>query len=271
MKMFLPQRFFATASVALLSALTAAAAVQAQAPRPHAAAIAAGKTSVAVKRCKDNASYAGRELRFQTRMTRLASEVDQRLEVKVVLYRRLKESNSYARVAIPGLSTATSPKDRAATVYLRRITIRNVETAARYKLRATFTWRNAETGKKLRAKSVTSKVCNLKRGLPKLSISEMDASFDYNAASARYLVTVVNKGASEAIDVPVSATIDGSATPQFKYVSLDPGESSTLVFPGPICKLNVVAVIDPLKTLPRLSDRMRVGSSWTCPAARATG
>jgi hypothetical protein len=256
--MNLPRRSIATLVSALLVGVFVVAAAQAGGTPDKHARTAAAKYAVSVARCKDSALYDGREVSFRTRMTRLAADTEQRMEVKAVLYRKLNEAKKFTRVKLPGLSSPTTSKDAAATVYKRKITIRNVETAARYKLRTTFTWRNIESGKVVREKSVWSKVCRLKTGLPKLVVTDVASKPAGGTNAVTHEVTVKNRGASEALDFPVSIIDGGNVSATQLVESLAPGVTTKLTFSGLTCTRSPLAGVDPLKTLPRLTAASRV-------------
>lgn len=268
--MFLLRRSFATFGAGLLLCAALAAVSQAAAPPRHQAAAATPKYSVAVARCQDSALYDGREVSFRTRIARTGSK-EQRLEVRAALHRKLNESKKFSRVKLPGLSKPTTSKDAAATVYKRKITIRNVETAARYKLRVTFTWRSVETGKVIREKSVWSKVCRLRTGLPKLAIEKVESLRELGTKNVTHRVTVVNKGASEALDIPVAVYAPGADATVKQIESLAPGASEQVSFSGLGCGIAEIAQLDPVKQLARLGAANRVPVPLPGCATDATG
>lgn len=247
---------FLLALAALLSGALAAHAASAgeRSTRLESSARPAG---VSVVQCRSNPYYAGRELGFRTRMKRVGTERGQRLEVSVGVWRRLDEQHSFRRLKIGGLERKTSAKDPAATVYEREIMIKNVETAARYRLKAVFRWRDPKSRKVTMTRTVKSKTCRQRGGLPKLAISRVNSLQVAGSNSVNHVVTVVNHGSSEALAVPVAIDPDNSDPVFAQIPSIGPGQSADVAIVAPDCQASAVAQIDPLKALKRLHGSLR--------------
>ncbi len=258
---------FAALAFALVPVGAAAASPSAAAAAGAQATTAAVKlpASVKVKACRSNAWYSSREITFRTRMWRLSTGVGEKLEVKVEIQRKLNEDKRYKRLKIDALSKSTQSKDPAATIYQRDVTLREVETAARYRAKTTFRWRDAATGKTRHKRVVTSKPCRQKTTLPKLSIygaasrheDDNDAASGFDGPTWTYAVTVANTGRSEAIDVPVGVSTDGSDPYIGKIDSIGPRQNASIAIKAPACREVVELQIDPLGSLKRLVSATR--------------
>lgn len=220
-------------------------------------ASSAGQASVKVRACRSSAYYAERDVEFRLRMYRLNVAGPQELQIKVEAWRKLKEDNKYRRLKIPGLSAPTTAKDPAAMIYQRDVAIKNVETAAHYRARAIFQWRNPDTGALLAKKVVRSKSCRQKLPLPHLRIKQIRSLPIAGMRSIAHTITVVNSGRSEALAVPVAVVVDGG-TPVFASIeSIGPRQVKDVTIDAPVCTAAAYAQLDPLRTLVRLRGAMR--------------
>lgn len=231
-------------------------AASAQVPQPRASAHPTSSISVAT--CRSNAWYSARELTFRARMSRLDPAVAQRLEVKLEVWRKLDESARYRKLKLTALRGSLRAKDPAATVFERVVSVRNTETAARYRARATFRWRNASTGKLELKRSKWSKVCRQRTKLPKLAITGARTLPAVGSDDVIHLLTVRNSGRSEARRVPVAVYVDGAAPVLGQIDSIGPRQTADVAITTPACKGTARAVIDPLRTLTRLRGSTRV-------------
>lgn len=246
---------FALALLPAGSALAAPAA-EASAVKPPA--------SVRVASCRSNQFYSGREITFRTRMWRTAMDASERLEVKVEVQRKFDEAKSYRRLKIEALAKPTTSKDDAATIYQRDVMLREVESAARYRAKVTFRWRDAATGKTIRKRVIVSKTCRQRHGLPKLAISPISstpvvpvAGAMRGEASVIHRLSVQNSGRSEAVDVPIALRVDGNPPIVGLIESIGPRQVAEIAITAPACKIAAEAMIDPLGTLKRLDQAMR--------------
>lgn len=265
--MHTPRLIFRTLPlVALTCALIAAPAASAGSETASSRAVtvaasgkasAAGQASVRVRACKSNAYYAQRSVEFRARMSKLESAAAQTLEVKIQVWRKLKEDSKYRRLKISGLDAPTLSKDPAATVYQRDVAIKNVETAAAYRARATFRWRDVATGETLAKRSVWSKPCQQRARLPHLKIRKINSLPVAGMNSVAHTITVANSGRSEAISVPVAVVVDGGTPVYALIASIGPKESEDVTITAPLCTASAYAQIDPLRTLVRLRGAMR--------------
>jgi hypothetical protein len=245
---------------ALLSALLWAVGAQAASSPGSRTPLGTGaisSASVSVKECRSNPWYAGRELGFRTRMALVGPMGGQRLEVTVDLWRKLNEQRSFHRLKIAGLVRRTMAKDHAATVYEREIAVKNVETAARYRLKANFLWRNTVTGEVERRRTVWSKTCRQRSGLPKLTITRINSLQLPGSNMINNTVTVTNSGRSEAMNVPLAIDPDNSDAVFATIPSIGPGRSEEVTIVTPSCQQEATAQIDPRRLLKRLRGPMR--------------
>lgn len=214
--------------------------------------------SIKVTSCQSNAYYAGREFSVRTKMMWQDLSVPQKLRLKIEVWRRLFGAHRYRKLNLPGLKAWTSPNDRVTSLYKHLWTIDDIETAATYRAKATFVWKDPTSGKVQARRTTYSKPCKQRVGLPRLSIEHVTSAQSTGMSGVDHQVSVVNKGKSEAQDVPVAVYVD-SADPVFgKIDSIGPGQVSDLSIKAPECKTSAYAVIDPLRSLARLKGPMRI-------------
>lgn len=265
-----------TAALVTACAVAAAADSAARVAPPPSSAIsqlnAAGQASVRLRTCKSSAYYAGRSVGFRLRMASFSGEQAQQMEVKLEVWRRLKEGSKYRKLKLPKIGAPTLAKDPAATVYQRDVEIKNVETSARYRARAIFHWRNPDTGELLASKRIWSKSCNQKLPLPRLSLTSATSLPVAGTNTIAHTLTVTNKGRSEALTVPVAVVVDGGSPVYASIGSVGPRQSQDVTIVAPACGAAAYAQIDPLRTLVRLRGAMRTPLPLArCSDGRPTG
>lgn len=242
------------AAVLIALALGTTGAVGAEQPASASAKLPA---SVGVATCKNSPWYAVREITFRTKISRLDPAVAQGLEVRLQVWRKLAEQRRFKRLKLPGLEDPASAKDPAATTYQRDVTIKNVETAAEYRAKVTFRWRDATSGEVQKKHTLWSKRCKQKRGLPRLNVVKAQSLPVAGSDQVSHTLTVSNAGASEAQSVPVAIYVDGAA-PIFQTIpSIGPRQAEDVTITVQSCRVGAYAIIDPLKSLVRLRGTMR--------------
>lgn len=226
---------------------------------PQVAAFAVGaqpKASAKVKTCKVSRFYDGRRIIFSGRMERFShTNATQGLQMRFDVYRKYREHRKYRKVKGTGLGTWLPASDPNATVYVRELELEGVETAAHYKARVAYRWMGSDGSVEFKRVRNT-KPCHQRVALPNLSLGAVKIQPIAGSANSNYVVTVTNRGASEAINVPVSLTADANAPSMGLIASIGPGQSTDVSIQAPLCRTGTSAVIDPAK-LVRLRMKTR--------------
>lgn len=243
--------------VAVASATTTGVSLR-DAPTSNAAAFTPGAqptASIKLRTCRSAAYYDNRLIAYRIRMERFSdTNAPQKLQMRVDVWQRFDGAKKYRRVKAEGLHVWTSSSD-SATIYQRDLLLTNVETAARFKARVSMRWVGAN-GVEWR-RTLRSKVCRQKKGLPRLSVTSATAVPAADSTDMVHTVTVANRGRSEAVDVPVAVVVDGGAPVVARVDSIGPRQTDDVVIRAPACAARAYAQIDPLRELVRLRSPAR--------------
>lgn len=251
--------------IAALFAVTAGSmAGAAGVPKPAAATLAT--SSLKVKSCKSSAYYAARDLTFRTKIMWQDLSAQQKISVKLVVYRKLNEAAHYRKLKLPKLAGWKSPENKGASLYQYDWTLDDVETAASYRAKATFLWKNATTGAVEARRSVWSKVCKQRTALPKLRIAGVSSLPIAGSNSFTHVISVANKGASEAVDVPVAVFVDAGGANVGKIDSIGPKQTVDVQITAPDCTAFAYARIQATPALKR--PRVLTSQSTNIPTCR---
>jgi hypothetical protein len=171
---------------------------------------------------------------------------------------------AWAPVAAPGLELWRNAKPGIGRfVYRQRIEA--LQPGTRYRVAITFQWHDA-AGMPIAKHVARSPVCRQPGPLPNLRVGRIERFPGPTADTARYVVTVLNKGKAAAKKVRVSLRVDGAEIDSRGMGTLKAGTRREIGFTGPACATLIGVVVDPLGTVRELdeSDNAR---SFACPAA----
>lgn len=203
-----------------------------------------------VSKCVVSRFYDGRQVEFTARMSTFTDTpgVSQTMQIKFEVFRRLVEQRGFKKVKGTGLGTWLQASDPAATVYVRELALQGIETSARYKARVSYRWLDA-TGKVEWKRSRTTKPCYQRVGLPKLAVVTAKHQPLPGQPNSIYLVTVSNTGRSEALNVPVAVSADGSPFSLGLISTIAPGQTVDISVQAATCRASAAVVIDPSRTV----------------------
>lgn len=232
---------------------------------PKVAAFAPGakpKATAKLKTCKVSRFYDGRRIVFTGRMNRFSdTNAPQVLQMKFDVFRKYREHKKYRKVTGTGLGAWLPASDPNASIYIRELALEGIETAAQYKARVVYRWLQSDGSVEFK-RSLTTKPCHQRIALPHLELDSVKTQPIAGSANANYVVTVANRGASEAINVPVALTVDANPQSMSLISSIGPGQSIDIPIQAPICRTGTAAVVDPAKLLRlRLKTRAVVQSA----------
>ncbi|MFT4048884.1 MAG: hypothetical protein QM648_03505 [Solirubrobacterales bacterium] len=217
--------------------------------------------TVKVRACKSAAYYAGRNLTFRTKIQWQDLAVAQKIRVRLDLYRKLNEASKYHKLKLPKISGWRTPDNKAASLYQYDWIIDDVETAASYRVKAVFEWRDPVTDQLQQRRTTWSKVCKQRTALPKLRITKIVSTPVAGSSFFTHVITVANIGASEAVDVPVRVFVDGYPKTTGEIDSIGPKQTVDLPITAPVCANYASAAVQRTPAL----DRGRIVNSTQTP------
>lgn len=218
-----------------------------------------------VKRCVVSRYYDGRILEFSGKMVSYGeSELGPvTMQMRFEVFRKLAEHKRFKKVKGVGLGTWLPASDPKAGVYIREISLQGIETAAQYKARVTYRWLHP-TGKVDRKRTLTTKPCKQRIGLPRLVVTKSKRVPIAGSNQENFVISVFNAGRSEAVNVPLFFKVDNGAVQGTIVGSIGPGQSVDASFNAAACQQRYDARIDPEVTL-RLVNTFRDWVFSECP------
>jgi hypothetical protein len=137
----------------------------------------------------------------------------------------------------------TSRVGAAAFVWEHRV--RGLRQGAAYRVVVDYRWLAADGGEVQSARR-RSPVCRQEAGLPNLRVASIDVRPGEVEESAVYKVKVANRGDATARRVGVLLRVDGEVVDEVEVIeALQPGETQTVSFSGPVCRRKLRVVVDP--------------------------
>lgn len=131
----------------------------------------------------------------------------------------------------------------AAFVWEHRV--RGLRQGATYRAVVRYRWTNA-SGDVIQTARQRSAPCSQNGGLPNLRVAEIDVRSGEVEGTAAYRVRIVNRGDSAARRIGVLLRVDGEVVDEAVVIdALQPGESQTVTFSGPVCRERMRVVVDP--------------------------
>lgn len=254
----------------VLAALFAIAMQSVATAAPKASATASPKASVSVAKCRSAATYSDRRLEFRASMSAIAA--GGKMELRYTLYRRYNNQSRF-RVVKPtegsSLGEWLASSDTSATKYIHNLAITPIETAAVYRVRVSYRWKDS-AGKIVKRAKRTSKLCKQRRGLPNLDIVSVqkypNGSPIFPDLPVIWVVTVRNNGASSA-SLPVGLIVSGTANGGLSDGTIDDqplnaqdtipaGTTLTRQLYGQECRNGPVEItVDPMNLVREKSER----------------
>jgi hypothetical protein len=171
----------------------------------------------------------------------------------------------WTAVDAPGLELWRDAKPGIARfAYRQRIAALQRGTA--YRVVVTFQWHDA--GGALIAKhAARSPACRQPGRLPNLRVGRVDRLPGPTAGTARYVVSVLNRGKAAARKVRVSLLIDGAEVDSRGMGTIKAGARREIGFTAPVCASLITVEVDPLGSVREIDERDNA-RSFACPAAR---
>jgi len=123
--------------------------------------------------------------------------------------------------------------------------VRGLRQGAVYRAVVDYRWFRAD-GTQIAAERERSAPCGQRGALPNLRVASIDVRNGDVEGTAVYRVTVANRGESAARKVGVLLRVDGEVVDEAEVIDvLQPGETHTVSFSGPVCRDHMRAIVDP--------------------------
>jgi hypothetical protein len=136
--------------------------------------------------------------------------------------------------------------------------IAGLRQGATYRALVEYRWYNA-SGNRIRSARLRSGPCTQTGRLPNLRVASIEMRRGDVEGTAVYRVEIVNRGGSAARRIGVLLRVDGEVVDEVEGVDvLQPGESRTVVFNGPVCRQHLRAVVDPKQLIPETREEDNV-------------
>jgi hypothetical protein len=214
------------------------------------AATAAADGFVELLECTHGKRAADRNALFRAEMRELPTS--ERMRMRFDLSERVGR-NSWRAVEAPGLGVwRYAQPDVARFAYRQRIEALQRGTA--YRVTVTFQWHDA-AGELVERQVATSPVCRQGGPLPNVRVAALERFPGPTGGTARYVVSVVNKGPVAARRVDVSLIVDGAEVDTRGMGRVRARSRREIAFVGPACTAGVVVELDPDGRLRELDTR----------------
>ena len=245
--------------VALIAALLASATAPA-------AASAAPTGTARLLACDSALDPADRMATFEGRMRTVRGAT--RLQMRFTLQTRSKEQLSWHALPAPGFGKwLSSDTGVGRYVYTKRVVA--LFAPASYRTFVRFRW-IGRGGRRIASDRSTSPTCRQADLRPNLRPLAINARAGADAAHARYVVPVVNRGQSAAGPFDVVVTVDGTTLTPAQTPELDHGERALVEVEGPPCKAGSMMDVD-VDPTGAVDERVEADNrlTVTCPGAPA--
>ena len=204
------------------------------APSAHAAAPA----EVRILSCTPPGAGEEGSVQYEARMRAVSGT--ERMAVRFRLFEKIGDGE-FRRVATEGVQRSQP----GAAVFVWRQRWKGLRAGAVYRSVVQYRWLDAR-GNVIESARRESPVCRQDRSLPNLRVASIDVRRGDAEGTAVYRVTIVNRGDSAAKRVGVLLRVDGEIVDEVEVIrALQPGETKTISFTGPVCRERMRVVVDP--------------------------
>src|SRR5215210_7751198 len=245
--------------------MTAALACALAAP---ATASAAPAGSARLLSCESALDPADRSAVFEGRMRRVRGAT--RLLMRFTLQSRTRDQSTWHALAAPGFGRwLGSDPGVGRYVYTKRVVA--LVAPASYRTIVRFRWLAAD-GRRIASDRVTSASCRQADLRPNLRPLGVEARAGADAAHARYLVPVENRGRTAAGPFDVVVAVEGTTLAPARAPELGPGETAIVEVQGPPCSRGAMLTVD-VDPTGAVDERVEADNRFSaaCPGAPAPG
>jgi len=240
--------------------LIAVAAVAASAALAGPGSAEAPLAGVRVTECSKGPEATERFVEFRGAMRQVAGS--ETMWMRFQLQEHLGD-RPFAPVRIPALGVWRKSRPGVRR-FVHRQEVLELTEGSEYRARVQFRWYDPD-GTVVKKAVRRSASCRQEGELPNLVVTRIRAKpVTGSPGFQRYVVRVVNRGASAAAGAEVSLAIDGAAVDTLAVGSLEPGEGRQVFVNGPTCRRAARAQADPADALTESSESDN-GRRSRCP------
>src|SRR5215210_3333399 len=235
-------------------------------PSAASAAPAAVVGNARLLACESSLDPADRLATFEGRMR--AARAAARLQMRFTLQTRTSDRSRWHALPAPGFGRwLTSDPGVGRYVYTKRVVA--LAAPAQYRTLVRFRWLDGR-GDRIARDRATSPVCRQRDLRPNLRPLGIEARPGADAAHARYVVPVENRGRTEAGPFDVSVAVDGTTLTPEQAPELAAGESALVEVEGPPCSPGQILTVD-VDPTGAVDERAEADNRFSapCPGAHA--
>jgi hypothetical protein len=202
---------------------------------------AAGPAGVSMVSCTPWQEGTGGSVTYGARMDAVPGTT--RMSLRFRLFEKYGDGR-FERVSADGLGV-WRPSRRGATAFRYEHTVEGLHQGAVYRVVVHYRW-HGTGGEVIHTARRRSDRCSQGGGLPNLRVAKVETRRGEVDGTAVYKVKIVNAGVATARDVGVLLRVDGEVVDDAEVIELlEPNESRTVTFNGPVCRERMRVVVDP--------------------------
>ena len=206
--------------------------------------------SVRVLSCEGWQPGAGGSVTYQARMRAVSGTARMALRIRLI---EKVDDGEWHRVTAEDLGVWRRSRVGATGLQWEQ-KVRGLRQGAVYRAVVDYRWFRAD-GTQLAADRRRSAPCGQRGALPNLRVASIDVRPGDVEGTAVYRVTVANRGESTARKVGVLLRVDGEVVDEAEVIqALQPGETHTVSFSGPVCRDHMRAIVDPKQVIDELDE-----------------
>jgi hypothetical protein len=197
---------------------------------------------------------AARSVKYVARMDAVPDT--HRMSLRIRLLEKAGDGK-FERVSADGLGVWRKSRPGASAFHWEH-DIEGLSRGATYRVVVRYRWRDSggETILKARRRSAA---CHQPAGLPNLRVAGIDTKPGEVDGTAVYRVTIANRGAAAAQNIGVLLRVDGEVVDDAEVINvLEPNETRTVTFNGPVCRRRMRVVVDPKELIDESRERDNV-------------
>jgi hypothetical protein len=190
--------------------------------------------------CEPSQENVGGAVTYAARMQAVSGA--KRMSLRFRLLERAGDGE-FERVSAEGLEVWRKSRADAEVFYYEQ-RVEGLHDGAVYRAVVRYRWRDKD-GELIHTARRRSEACVQEGGLPNLRVAGIDVDPGEVKKTAVYKVKIVNGGTAPARTVGVLLRVDGEIVDEEVIELLDPKETQTVTFNGPVCHRHMRVVVDP--------------------------
>jgi len=179
-----------------------------------------------------------------------------RMSLRIRLFQRFGDGR-FERVSADRLGVWRKSRP-GASAFRWKQSVDGLHRGAAYRVVVRYRWHHSDGDVFQRARRKSAR-CSQGGGLPNLRVASIRTRRGDVEGTAVYKAKIVNDGIAEARRVGVLLRVDGEVVDEAEMIdALEPGDSRTVTFNGPVCRNRLRMVVDPRQLVPESRERDNV-------------